>query len=71
MVCFVLFVEFYLYVDWGLDFCSQYDVVLLDWVKVVLVCNFGLLVLQYIMQNGGSGYFCIWVVSSYLDGGIL
>ncbi|MGC3136610.1 LysR family transcriptional regulator, partial [Pseudomonas aeruginosa] len=34
-------------------------------------CNLGPLALQYIMQNGGSGYFRTREVSSYLDGGTL
>ena len=42
-----------------------------DRAKAALACNLGPLALQYIMQNGGSGYFRTRVVSSYLDGGTL
>ena len=71
MVRSVLSAEPYLYVDWGPDFRSQHDAALPDRAKAALACNLGPLALQYIMQNGGSGYFRTRVVSSYLDGGTL
>lgn len=57
MVRSVLSAEPYLYVDWGPDFRSQHDAALPDRAKAALACNLGPLALQYIMQNGGSGYF--------------
>lgn len=65
MVRSVLSAEPYLYVDWGPDFRSQHDAALPDRAKAALACNLGPLALQYIMQNGGSGYFRTRVVSSY------
>ena len=63
--------EPYVYIDWGSDFRRQHDSALPDKAKAVLSFNLGPLALQYILQNGGAGYFRTRVVQSYLDSGVL
>lgn len=61
----------YVYVDWGDDFRKQHDTALPDQAKAAISFNLGPLALQYILENGGSGYFRTRVVQSYLDSGVL
>jgi len=61
----------YVYVDWGDDFRKQHDTALPDQAKAAVSFNLGPLALQYILENGGSGYFRTRVVQSYLDSGIV
>ena len=63
--------EPYVYIDWGSDFRRQHDSALPDKARAVLSFNLGPLALQYILQNGGAGYFRTRVVQSYLDSGVL
>ena len=63
--------EPYVYIDWGEDFRRQHDAALPDKAKAALGFNLGPLALQYILDQGGSGYFRSRVVHSYLDRGIL
>lgn len=63
--------EPYVYIDWGKDFCRQHDAALPDKAKAALSFNLGPLALQYILENGGSGYFRTRVVQTYLDSGVL
>ncbi|KAF1065803.1 MAG: HTH-type transcriptional regulator YofA [Pseudomonas citronellolis] len=63
--------EPYVYVDWGEGFRQQHDNALPDKARVPVSFNLGPLALQYILENGGSGYFRRRVVQSYLDLGIL
>jgi len=61
----------YVYIDWGPDFRRQHDAALPDKAKAAVAFNLGPLALQYILENGGSGYFRTRVVQSYLDSGVL
>lgn len=63
--------EPYIYVDWGDAFRHQHDAALPELAKAALSFNLGPLALQYILGNGGSGYFRTRVVQHYLDNGIL
>lgn len=61
----------YVYIDWGAGFRRQHDAALPDKAKASLGFNLGPLALQYIIENGGSGYLRTRVVQSYLDSGEL
>ncbi|SEN66851.1 DNA-binding transcriptional regulator, LysR family [Pseudomonas sp. ok272] len=63
--------EPYIYVDWGNAFRRQHDAALPDKARAALGFNLGPLALQYILQNGGAGYFRTRVVQAYLDSGAL
>lgn len=63
--------EPYVYVDWGHSFRRQHDAALPDKARAGLSFNLGPLALQYILGNGGTGYFRTRVVQSYLDSGVL
>lgn len=63
--------EPYIYVDWGEAFRRQHDAALPERAKAALGFNLGPLALQYILGNGGSGYFRTRVVQHYLDSGLL
>ena len=63
--------EPYVYIDWGSDFRRQHDAALPDKARAAMTFNLGPLALQYILQNGGTGYFRTRVVQSYLDSGVL
>ena len=63
--------EPYVYVDWGEDFRRQHDAALPERARAALSFNLGPLALQYLLENGGSGYFRTRVVQSYLDSGVM
>jgi DNA-binding transcriptional LysR family regulator len=63
--------EPYVYIDWGQDFRRRHDAALPEKAKAALSFNLGPLGLQYILENGGSGYFRTRVVRSYLESGVL
>lgn len=63
--------EPYVYIDWGESFRRQHDAALPDKAKAALTLNLGPMALQYILGNGGAGYFRTRVVQSYLDSGVL
>lgn len=63
--------EPYIYIDWGDAFRRQHDAALPGQAKAALSFNLGPLALQYILENGGSGYFRTRVVQHYLDNGVL
>ncbi|CAD5107568.1 LysR family transcriptional regulator [Zestomonas carbonaria] len=63
--------EPYVYIDWGEGFRRQHDAALPDKAKAALSFNLGPLALQYILDQGGAGYFRTRVVQSYLDSGAL
>ncbi|HEY0287968.1 MAG TPA: LysR family transcriptional regulator [Pseudomonas sp.] len=60
----------YVYIDWGPGFRQQHDKALPENAKPALAFNLGPFALQYILDNGGSGYFRSRVVQSYLDRGV-
>ena len=63
--------EPYVYIDWGDGFRQQHDSALPELAKAPVAFNLGPLALQYILENGGSGYFRTRVVQSYLDRKVL
>jgi DNA-binding transcriptional LysR family regulator len=63
--------EPYVYIDWGPEFRQQHDAAMPEKSKAAVGFNLGPLALQYILDNGGSGYFRTRVVQSYVDRGVL
>jgi DNA-binding transcriptional LysR family regulator len=63
--------EPYVYIDWGPGFRRQHDSAMPEKSRAAVAFNLGPLALQYILDNGGSGYFRTRVVQSYVDRGIL
>jgi DNA-binding transcriptional LysR family regulator len=63
--------EPYVYIDWGPAFRRQHDDAMPERSKAAVAFNLGPFALQYILDNGGSGYFRTRVVQSYLDRGIV
>lgn len=63
--------EPYIYIDWGEHFRKQHDVALPELSKTQLTLNLGPLALQYILENGGSGYFRTRVVEHHIRAGLL
>ncbi|MDU4256081.1 substrate-binding domain-containing protein, partial [Pseudomonas sp.] len=63
--------EPYVYIDWGDGFRQQHDSALPELAKAPVSFNLGPLALQYMLENGGSGYFRTRVVQSYLDRKVL
>lgn len=63
--------EPYVYVDWGEPFRQRHDAALPERARASLAFNLGPLALQYLLQQGGSGYFRSRVVEHYLASGAL
>jgi DNA-binding transcriptional LysR family regulator len=63
--------EPYVYIDWGPGFRRQHDSAMPEKSRAAVAFNLGPLALQYILDNGGSGYFRTRVVQSYVDRGVL
>jgi len=61
----------YVYVDWGAGFRQSHDGALPENARPAMSFNLGLVALQYILNNGGSGYFRTRVVQPYIESGIL
>jgi DNA-binding transcriptional LysR family regulator len=59
----------YVYVDWGPEFYAKHSVSFPEFASPGLLVNIGWLGLQHILENGGSGYFPIRLVRSYLENG--
>ena len=64
-------VEDYVYVDWGEEFRARHSEAFPDMDTSAISVGLGSLGLEYILQNGGSGYFPTRVVEPYLDRGEL
>jgi DNA-binding transcriptional LysR family regulator len=47
----------YIYVDWGPEFYAQHSLAFPGFAGAALTANIGLLGLQYLVANGGTGYF--------------
>ena len=60
-------VEDYVYVDWGNEFRASHGEAFPDMETPAVSVGLGSLGLEYILQNGGSGYFPIRVVQPYLE----
>ena len=63
--------EPYVYIDWGESFRHQHNAALPEKTRAAVSFNLGPMALQYILGNGGAGYFRTRVVQSYLDSGVL
>ncbi|WNW12427.1 LysR family transcriptional regulator [Pseudomonas sp. DTU_2021_1001937_2_SI_NGA_ILE_001] len=61
----------YVYIDWGEAFRQQHDRAWPELTRPSVSFNLGPLALQYLLENGGSGYFRTRVVQSYLDKGVM
>ena len=64
-------VEDYVFVDWGREFRRRHGEAFPDMDTPAVSVGLGSLGLEYILQNGGSGYFPIRVVKPHLDSGRL
>jgi LysR family transcriptional regulator, flagellar master operon regulator len=60
----------YVHVEWGPDFSLHHGVSFPD-MTPSLVANLGPLALNYVLAEGGSGYFRLRAVQSYLESGRL
>jgi DNA-binding transcriptional LysR family regulator len=60
-------VEDYVYVDWGNEFRARHGEAFPDMETPAISVGLGSLGLEYILQNGGSGYFPMRVVQPYLE----
>jgi DNA-binding transcriptional LysR family regulator len=61
----------YIYIDWGEDFRRQHDAALPDKARTATSFNVGPLAFQYLLKNGGSGYFRTRVVRRALEEGLV
>jgi DNA-binding transcriptional LysR family regulator len=64
-------VEDYVFVDWGEEFRRQHSEAFPDMDTPAVSVGLGPLGLEYIRQNGGSGYFPMRVVQPFIDSGEL
>ncbi len=64
-------VEDYVFVDWGNEFRVRHGEAFPEMETPAISVGLGALGLEYILQNGGSGYFPIRVVQSYMEQGSL
>ena len=60
-------VEDYVYVDWGDEFRARHVEAFPDMETPAISVGLGPLGLEYIMQNGGSGYFPVRVAQPYIQ----
>ncbi len=61
----------YVYIDWGPEFYVQHNASFPDFSSPAITANIGWLGLQYILENGGSGYFPSRLIRPYLESGNL
>ncbi len=64
-------VEDYVFVDWGEDFRRQHSEAFRDMDTPAISVGLGPLGLEYIRQNGGSGYFPMRVIQPFIESGEL
>jgi len=58
-------------IDWGEDFAASYHAAFPDIGPGVVSISYGPLALDYVLAQGGSGYFRMAAVQPHLDGGAL
>ena len=63
--------EDHVQVDWGEDFAASYHASFPDAGNAVVSISYGPLALDYMLANGGSGYFRMGAVRPYIDEGRL
>lgn len=61
----------YVLVDWGPDFRAEHGQSFPDTETPAVTVNFGMLGLDYVLENGGSGYFPLPMARPYLESGKL
>jgi DNA-binding transcriptional LysR family regulator len=61
----------YVYIDWGPEFFATHNVTFPDFAGPALSANVGWIGLQYILKNGGSGYFPLRLIRQDLKSGRL
>ncbi len=61
----------YVYVDWGREFRRRHGEAFPDMQTPAVSVGLGSLGLEYILRNGGSGYFPVRVVRPHIDKGAL
>ena len=61
----------YVYVDWGTEFRAHHSEAFPEMDTPAVSVGLGSLGLEYILQNGGSGYFPLRVLQPYIDDGKL
>jgi DNA-binding transcriptional LysR family regulator len=61
----------YVYVDWGREFAEQHSLHFPEWSHPSISSDFGPLAREYLLANGGAGYFRLGVVRTHLDSGRL
>jgi DNA-binding transcriptional LysR family regulator len=60
-------IEHYVFVDWGDAFRARHSAAFPDLETPAISVGLGALGLEYILQNGGAGYFPVRVVKSLLE----
>lgn len=63
--------EDHVQIDWGEEFAASYQAAFPDVPNAVVSIGYGPLALDYILATGGSGYFRMGVVRTYLEEGRL
>ncbi|EKF73018.1 LysR family transcriptional regulator [Alcanivorax hongdengensis A-11-3] len=61
----------YVYVDWGAHFRQQHDAAWPEKARATVSMDLGPLAIQYLLANGGSGYFRTRVAQPWLEQGSL
>lgn len=61
----------YVYVDWGEEFRKAHDAALPEKARAAISFNVGPVALQYILDNGGAGYFSAHLVQAHINSGVL
>ncbi|MFA3791872.1 LysR family transcriptional regulator [Aliiglaciecola sp. SL4] len=61
----------YVYVDWGDDFKRQHNLAFPELIENHTYFNYGPAALQYIIKEGGRGYFRTRVINRYLKSALL
>src|SRR3546814_9546783 len=63
--------EDHVQIDWGDEFAASYQAAFPDHFNAVVSIGYGPLALDYILATGGSGYFRMGFIRSYLEEGRL
>lgn len=63
--------EDHVYVDWGEEFAASYHAAFPDVGPGVVSISYGPLALDYVLAQGGTGYFRMAAVRSFLEEGLL
>lgn len=61
----------YIFVDWGAEFAASHNAAFSDKLSPALVIDYGPLAMDYMLANGGSGYFRFEAVRDHIEKGRL